>query len=215
MRRITLGAALLLAGAGALDAQIIRPSIRTRPVAWASLSAGWFQQSEVCGADTAACWNFGGAPQFRGSLDIPVGTAASLGVAATIARVPLVYAGSIALPGSCGTCDANANVSQLFANFRFGGGSVFHQVIDVSAGTTFYSNFRSTDGSRLGSGKTVNDVTFGVGYGFGYNLSPRSQVFLVQEWMLVLHQRRPGSSENTTNQTNIRIGGRLALGEKF
>lgn len=209
MRRITLaGAALVVVAATVADAQIIRPTVRTRPVAWASLSAGWLQQNDICGADTGACWDFGGAPQFRATLEMPVGTSAALGVAATRARVPLVYSGSLVLPGSCGQCDADANVSQLFGNFRFGSGNVgFHQVIDVSAGTTIYSNFRSTDGTKLGTGKAVNDVTFGLGYGFGYSLSPRSQVFLVQEWMLVLHERQSGSSENTSAQQIVRIGG--------
>lgn len=213
--RATLCAlALLGLGAGAADSQIIQPVYRSRPVAWTSLSIGWFQQGTICGADTAACWRFGGAPQFRATLELPVGTGAAFGLAATTARVPLVYSGSVALPGSCASCDADANVSQFFANFRMGGGGGFHQVVDVSAGTTRYSNFRSTDGTKLGSGRAVNDVTFGIGYGFGYGISPRTQVVLVQEWMLVLHQRQPGSSENTTTQQNIRIGGRVALGER-
>lgn len=214
MKRIALGALalILMVGSGA-EAQIIRPTVRTRPMAWTSLSAGWFQQGRVCAADTDACWNFGGAPQFRGSLELPLGTGAAFGIAGTTARVPLTYTGSPLAPGGCGTCDADANVSQFLATFHLGGGGVggFHQVIDVSAGTTIYSNFRSTGGAKLGSGKTVNDVTFGLGYGFGFSLSPRTQVVLVQEWSLVLHERQPGSSENTTTQQNIRIGGRIAF----
>jgi hypothetical protein len=215
VRAIACGAvALLVAVSGAAESQIIRPTVRTRPIAWTSLSVGWFQQSMICGADTTACWNFGGAPQFRGTLEMPVGNGAAIGIAATTARVPLTYSGSLTQPGACGACDADANVSQVLANFRIGAGAGFHQVIDVSAGTTLYSNFRSSSGALLGTGRTVSDVTFGLGYGFGYSLSPRTQVVLVQEWALVLHERRAGSSENTTTQQTIRIGGRVALGER-
>ena len=214
MTRKTLGAlALLLAAAPAMHAQIIQPTLRSRPVAWTSLSVGWFQQDDICGADDSACWSFGGAPQFRATFELPLGTSASFGVAGTMARVPLIYSGS-SLPASC-PCDADANVSQLLANLRLAGSNVgFHQVIDLSAGTTLYSNFRSTDGTRLGTGKTVSDMSFGLGYGFGYSLSPRTQIVLVQECMLVLHERQLGSSENTSAQQTIRCGGRVALGAK-
>jgi hypothetical protein len=214
--RTTLAAlALLLTATAELHAQIIQPVYRSRPVAWASLSVGWFQPGDSCGAAESECWDFGGAPQFRATLELPVGNSASFGIAGTMAKVPLIFRTSTLLPGSCNGCDADANVSQILANFRLGGGAGagFHQVIDLSAGTTLYSNFRSTDGARLGSG-TVSDLSFGLGYGFGYSLSPRTQVVLVQEWMLVLHERRPGSSENTSTQSNIRVGGRVALGEK-
>lgn len=215
VRRLALAVIATLATAEAAQAQIIQPTIRTRPMAWVTLGAAWMQQGDICGADAGACWDFGGAPQFRGSFELPVGTGAAIGVAATTARVPLIHSSSPTQSGSCGTCDADANVSQFFGTFRIGGGNLgFHQVIDLSAGTTMYSNFRSTDGAKLGSGKTVNDMTFGLGYGFGYALSPRTHVFLVQEWMLVLHERQPGTSENTTSQQNFRIGGRVALGER-
>lgn len=214
MTRTTLGAlALLLTAAPALHAQIIQPGIRNRPAAWTSLSVGWFQQGSICGATASTCWNFGGAPQFRASFEIPAGTGAAFGLAGTTARAPLIYASSL---GNCGQCDADANVSQILGIVRIGGGSTgFHQVIEIAAGTTIYTNFRSTDGTRLGDGKAVSDLTFGLGYGFGFSLSPRTQVVLiVQEWALVLHERQPGSSENTTTQQNIRIGGRFALGER-
>ena len=218
MRRLVFGALAAVLGTTTVEAQIIQPTLRTRPIAWTSLSVGWFQQDDICGADTGACWYFGGAPQFRGTLELPLGRTgeAAVGVAASTARVPLTYSGSLVLPGSCGTCDADANVTQLLGTFRYGSGSSggFHQVIDLSAGTTMYSNFRGTDGTKLGTGKSVNAVSFGLGYGFGYSLSPRTQVILTQEWMLVLHKRQAGTAENTTSQQNIRIGGRIALGEK-
>ena len=217
MTRTTLAAlALVFTAAAEMHAQIIQPVYRSRPVAWTSLSVGWFQAGDSCGAAESECWDFGGAPQFRGTLEMPVGNAASFGIAGTMARVPLVYSrADLVLPGACSQCDADANVSQLLANFRMGGGAGagFHQVIDLSAGTTVYSNFRSTDGARLSTGY-VSDLSFGLGYGFGYSLSQRTQVVLVQEWMLVLHERRAGSSENTSTQSNIRVGGRIALGER-
>jgi hypothetical protein len=203
-----------LAGAAAAHAQIIDSRIgRTRdPIAWTSLSIGWFRQNPLCDQETNACWDFGSAPQWRGTLEFPMGRGATVGGAATIARVPLVYNGGIGA-NSCVQCDADANIVQYLANVRIGGGSGFHQVIDLNAGTTVFSNFRSTTGTRLG-GKAVTDWSFSVGYGFGYSLSPRMQIMLLQEYGLVIHARQSGSAERTAQQSTIRIGGRVGLGDR-
>ena len=199
-----------------MEAQIIRPNFSARPLAWTSLSVGWFQQGRVCSSPDGTCWDFGGAPQFRGTLELPLGEAAAIGVAGTLARAPLIYEGTLVGSSSCAGCDADANVAQILGTLRLGSGGTFHQIIDISAGTTMYTNFRSTAGNRLGDGKTVSDLTFGIGYGFGYNITPRAQIMVIlQEWALVLHERQPGRSENTTTQQSIRVGGRFALGERF
>ena len=215
MKRLVLLALLSVLSATAADAQIIRPVERSRPIAFTSLSVGWFQQSGFCNAETSACYSFGGAPQFRATLEKPIGSGgASIGIAGTTARTPLTYSGSGLLPSSCSRCDADANVSQLLANGRLGGGVGFHQVIDFQAGATMYSNFRATDGTRLGSGGSTYDMTFGIGYGFGYSTTNRMEFVLVQEWAMAIHKRLPGSAENTSQQQNIRIGVRLALGDR-
>jgi hypothetical protein len=203
-----------LVGAAAAHAQIIDSRIgRTRdPIAWTSLSIGWFRQNALCDQETNACWDFGSAPQWRATLEFPMGRGATVGAAATIARVPMVYNGGIGA-NSCVRCDADANIVQYLANVRIGGGSGFHQVIDLNAGTTVFSNFRSTTGTRLG-GKAVTDWSFSVGYGFAYSLSPRMQIMLLQEYGLVIHARQSGSAERTAQQSTIRLGGRVGLGDR-
>jgi hypothetical protein len=215
-RWISFAIGFSLVSAGMAEAQIIDGSrpISREPAAWTSLSIGWLTQQDLCDQDSNACWNFGGAPQWRATLDYPVGRGASLGVAATRAKVPLTYEGSVLSPNSCAGCDADANITQYFANFHMGGGeSGVHQVIDINAGMTVFSNFRSTSGTRLG-GKAVSDFSFAIGYGLGYGFSPRMQLMLVQDYGLIIHKRAAGSSQNTAQQSTTRVGLRVGLGEK-
>jgi hypothetical protein len=206
--------ALLCTGADVARAQIIQSVRRFNPLAWTSLSIGWLQQQGLCDPDTSACWDFGSAPQWRASFEFPTGQGASFGVAGTTARVPLIYAGGLGT-GSCVRCDANANVTQIFGQLHLGGGTGFHQVIDISAGATMFSNFRErAGGARLGDGKTKQDFSFSIGYGFGYALSPRTQIMLVQDYGLIIHKRQPGASNNTAQQSNLRVGVRIGLGDR-
>ena len=206
--------ALMLAGAVTVDAQIIdsRRVGTGEPIAWTSLSVGWLQHGGLCDPDSNSCWGFGGAPQFRASLDMPMGRGATIGIAGTTAKVPLRYDGG--LLSACNGCDADANVSQIFANLHIGGGTGLHQVIDVNAGMTLFSNFRRTSGERLDPSGMVSAFTFDIGYGFGYSLSPRFQLMLLQDWGLVIHKRMSGQTNNTANQTTTRIGARYGLGSR-
>jgi hypothetical protein len=212
-RTLVFVVGLSLASAEVASAQIIQGGIGGGdPIAWTSLSIGWMNHGALCDAESAACWSFGSAPQWRATLDVPMGRGASIGAAATTARVPLIYQGSALAPNSCTSCDADANVTQYLGHVHIGGGSSFYQVIDVSAGMTVFSNFRSTSGTRLG-GKAVSDFSFAVGYGFGYSVSPRTQIMLVQEYGLVIGKRQSGTTNNTAQQTTTRFGVRFGLGE--
>jgi hypothetical protein len=205
---------MLVGGVDVVRAQIIDSRARGggQPIAWTSLSVGWMSHADVCDPDANACWQFGGAPQFRATLEMPMGRGASIGVAGTHARIPLTYQGGV-LSG-CNGCDADANISQLLANLRIGGASGFHQVIDLNAGMTFYSNFRSTEGTKLDPSKPLSAFNFAVGYGFGYSLSERFQIMLVQDYGLVIHKRMPGSPGNTAQQSTTRVGARYGLGSR-
>lgn len=215
MKRIVfvLSGLLLSAGAAA-NAQIIDSrQVSTEPIAWTSLSVGWLQHGGLCDPDSNSCWDFGSAPQFRASLEMPVGRGgASFGVAGTTARVPLTYAGG--LLSGCSQCDADANVSQILGTFHIGGTSGFHQVIDLNAGVTLFSNFRTTDGTRLDPDKTRSAFTFSLGYGFGYALSPRFSIMVLQDYGLVIHKRVSGDPNNTAQQSTLRIGARYGMGSK-
>lgn len=214
-RRMLVALALMLVSAAAADAQIIdsRQVGTGEPVAWTSLSLGWLQHGGLCDPDSNSCWNFGSAPQFRATFDMPVGRGATVGLAGTTSRVPLVYDGG--LLSGCNRCDADANVSQILGNLRIGDGNGLHQVIDISAGMTIFSNFRTTtNGTKLDPARTVSSFTFGVGYGVGYSLSRRFQMFVVQDWGLVIHKRMSGQTNNTANQTTTRIGARYGMGSR-
>lgn len=211
-RKWVLVMGLSLAGAEMARAQIIDPGLRLRePIAWTSLSIGWFQHGALCDGASSACWNFGSAPQWRGTLEFPMGRGATIGAAATTARVPLIYNGGTGTTG-CSNCDADANITQYFANLRIGGGSSFHQVIDLNAGMTVFSNFRTTSGGTRLGGNAVSDFTFNVGYGFAYGFTPRAQIMLIQDYGLVIHKRQSGVANNTAQQSTLRIGGRYGLG---
>jgi hypothetical protein len=213
--RITAVTLALVAGALAspIQAQIIRGAIGRQPVAFTSLSLGWTQTGRLCDARSNACWDFNGAPQWRASLEVPVGRGAAFGVAGTRARAGLLYQGA-PLSG-CGSCDANANISQLLATFRIGGGGElgFHQLIDLSAGATLFSNFRSTSGARLSSG-TTTDVSFSLGYGFGYGISQSVELMVAEDYGLIIHSHSMSGTSNSIQQSTLRAGVRLSLGEK-
>lgn len=213
IRRVLIVFALLLTAAPA-QAQIIgrEQSFGRQPIGWVSLGIGWMQLGGFNDPKTGDGWDWGSAPQWRATIELPAGRGATFGVAGTIARVPLIFDGS-----SCSRCDADANVSQVFGLFRIGGGgsSSFHQVIDLQAGITMFSNFRrADDGTRLGTGEMSQAFTFGIGYGFGYSLSPRTHLTLVQDYGLVILSRQTGTSQRTAQQTSTRIGIRFGLGDK-
>lgn len=213
--RNVLGAVAVLVVSGAtLDAQIIdsRRIGTGQPIAWTSLSVGWLQHGRLCDPGSNSCWDFGSAPQFRATLELPMGRGATIGVAGTTSRVPLLYEGGV-LSG-CNRCDADANVSQVLANLRIGGGSGFHQVIDVNAGATLFSNFRTVDGVKLDPDGMVSSFTFTLGYGFGYPLTQRFHLMLLQDFGLVIHKRMSGQTNNTAQQSTLRIGGRYGLGSR-
>jgi hypothetical protein len=196
----------LLLGAHAGQAQIIDSQRGTgQPRAFVSLSAAWTGfGGGLCNEDQGACWDMGSGLQWRGSLEMPMGRGASIGVAATAARLPITYQ----------NVDADVNLTQFMANLHIGGGSGFYQVIDASAGVSMFSNFTATDGTALGTGKTTSDFNFNVGYGFAYALNPRFEISLVQEYGLIIGDRIAGSTNNTTTQQTTRIGVRVGLGEK-
>jgi hypothetical protein len=211
IRRVLLVSTLVLAAETA-EAQIIgrEQSFSRGPIGWVSLGIGYLQQGGFNDPQTGDGWDFGGAPQWRATVEFPVGNGATFGVAGTTARVPLVFDG-----GSCSRCDADANVSQVMGLFRIGGGSGFHQVIDLQAGVTMFSNFRESDtGTRLGTGQMSQAFSAGIGYGFGYPLSPRMHLTFVQDWGLVFLKRQEGTSQTTAQQTSTRIGIRFGLGDK-
>ncbi|MFN2567032.1 MAG: hypothetical protein ABR499_18700 [Gemmatimonadaceae bacterium] len=208
-RRITLALVLLLAASAPLGAQGRFPGRPAGPTAWTSLSIGLFQLQDMYDPGSNSAWDFGTIVQFRGTLERDFQRGTSFGVAATLARAPLTYDGP-----ECAGCDADLTLWQALALFRIGGGVGFHQVIEIAAGVTGFSNFSRRDGGTIGPG-TVVDPTVKIGYGFGYPLSANTQFTLVQEVGLMVHRRgdRPAGDESNVPRTwATRIGLRVGLG---
>lgn len=181
-----------------------------QPNAWASLGIGWLQQGGLCDPGSGSCWNFGNAMQWRGTLEYPMGRGATFGVAATTSRVPLRYVRTLGCPTGC---DADANVSQYLAQLHLGGGSGIQQAIDVTAGMTAFTNFRSKNtGARLEPAKAASNFSFSVGYGFAFPIKRNFQIALSQEYGQVIGKRISGQSSNTARQNVTRIGARVGLG---
>ena len=163
MRR-SLFALLPLVLAADAGAQIIRPGLRFgEPSAWVSFGAAVTNTFDVHDGTTNSIWEFGDATQYAVSLEKAMsGSGVTLGVRGTHARVPLFYRGDV-------LTDADANVSQVMAVLHVASGQGFHSVLELSAGATIFSNFRSrsTD-ARLAPTSPDTDFAFAFGWGAGY-----------------------------------------------
>ena len=211
--RLTLVLLAAAVGVGVADAhaQIIRAPRRPDPVNWASGGVGLLQAQTIDDYATESAWNFGTVTQWRATFEHTLRNGGAVGIAGAISRPSLSYQSSV---GGCESCDARANVWQVLALFRIGGGGGFHQVIELHAGATAFSNFRAVDDDRrLAPTGTVIDPTFSVGYGFAYGFSRGSQLVLVQDLGAILHRRQNApSGANTLHQYQLtRIGLRVAI----
>jgi hypothetical protein len=192
------------------------------PSMWLSLSAGLFNANNVSDGNTGSRWDFGQAstPQFRASLEKSVSRNASIGATGTYAHIPFVYLGQatdVLTEPSCVECDAHLNAISLGASFHYGGGTGLHQVIEASAGALQYRDLkRDSDKSPLAPVDGNIDPYFTFGYGFGYSFGPVSQVSVVQDFGLALHERDGLTSgqSNTLRHRTIRLNFRYGFGSK-
>jgi len=190
--------------------QIIRPGQGFQSQTWASVGVGVLQTQVVEDWATTTEWDFGTVVQWRASLERTLRNGGSIGLAGALARPTLAYDGV-----GCAPCDARANLFQILAAFRVAGGTGFHQVIELHAGVTGFSNFRrDLDDARLEPDETVLDPTFSIGYGFGYGFGASSQITLVQEYGAMLHRndRAPSGANTLRTLRATRIGLRVGLG---
>lgn len=217
MRRLLLFALVIVVPSVA-GAQIIRRGGMPfqEPTTFVSFGVGLLQPWDVADGTTNSVWNFSDATQFAVALEKNFGAGTSLGVRGTTARVPLQYSGLVGGVASYVT-DADANVSQLLGSLHISPGSQFHTVLELSAGATFYYNFkaRGSDAS-IGPRSVDTDFSFGFGYGVGYNFSPRFSVDVVQDQMTTLHQKSglSAGASSSARLTSTRIVGRFGLGAR-
>lgn len=221
MRRAFAALVTLALAAPLADAQIMRvPQRSSDPVIWGSLSAGFYQFSDdIRDGRTNSVWRFGSALQYRGSAELDVGNGGAVGMAVGFADAPLTYFRTVAGtdPECPSACDAHAQVWTVMGTFHMGGGAGFHQIIDLSAGTTIYRDFRA-DGSnaQIGPESPDKDLSISVGYGFGWGFGNRLQIMLVQDAAYTMHQRDgiSGSQSSNSQQFTTRLGARFGLGSR-
>ena len=217
-RPLALAVALLLLGAPLADAQIMRvPTRSTAPVAWVSLSAGLLQfNNNIIDGRTESVWDFGSALQYRGSVEMDVGNFGAVGLVAGLTDAPLTYASNLVAECTSG-CDAHAKIWTVMAGFHMGGGTGFHQIIDLSAGMLIYRDFTTDEGNTAVPPESPDkDITLAVGYGFGWGFGNRMQLMLVQDAAYSLHQRDglSGRQNSSSTQYITRLGLRVGLGSK-
>jgi opacity protein-like surface antigen len=206
--------ALLVAATQSAGAQIIDAGGSGRrfgqPNSWVSLGIGWLNQGGLCDPGSDSCWDFGSALQWRASLEYPIGRAATIGVAATTARMPMIYQDQLTCLSGC---DADANISQYMAQLHLGGGTGIQQAIDIAAGMTSFTNFReAASGTRLAPTKAVSNFSFAVSYGLALPVRPNFHVTLNQDYGQIVGKRMSGQSRNTAEQSVTRLGVRVGLG---
>ena len=213
-RPLAVAIAIVLA-APLADAQVLPvPRRSTAPVAWASLSAGLLQfDRNIVDGRTESVWNFSSAILYRGTVEMDVGNYGAVGLVAGLADAPLTY-GSAQCPTGC---DAHAKIWTIMAGFHMGGGTGFHQIIDLSAGTTIYRDFTTdAEGTTLPPESPDKDISLSVGYGFGWGFGNRMQLMLVQDAAYSVHQRDglSGGQNSSSTQYITRLGVRFGLGNK-
>ena len=213
MRRRLCFALVPLVLAADAGAQIIRPGMRfSEPQVWVSFGVARQSTFEVHDGTTSSSWQFSDAVQYAASLEKTLSGGTTLGVRGTRARVPLTYFGATG-----GGIDADADVSQIMGVLHVASGREFHSVLELSAGATIFSNFRSRS-TDVGLEPTSSDAdfTFAFGYGFGYNFSPTFAIDVVQDMSTSLHQKTGLiAGEGTNNRFNsTRIVGRFGLGTR-
>ena len=221
MRRAIVALTALALAAPLANAQILQvPRRGSDPVVWGSLSAGFLQFSnDIVDGRTGSVWRFGSALQYRGSAELDVGNSGAVGMAVGYSNAPLTYF-QVAEGGSSdcvGRCDAHAQIWTVMGTFHMGGGAGFHQVIDLSAGTTIYRDFTvDATNASIGPASPDKDISISVGYGFGYGFGNRLQIMLVQDAAYTMHQRDGVSGGQSTNsqQFTTRLGARFGLGSR-
>jgi len=215
------GFLLLAATASTSEAQVRRRTpLPAEPESWVTLSAGLFNGNTVSDGATRSSWDLGQAtnPQLRIAAErsLQGQSHISVGLAGTYTHAPFTYTG----PGgaaSCTSCAAHMDLVSLGVSFHAGGGIGLHQVLEASAGAIQYRNLkRDSDNSALAPIGGNVDPYFTFGYGFGYTVNPNTELSVVQDFGLALHERTGLSSgqSNTLRLRTIRLNLRYGFGDR-
>ena len=224
MRRIAIGLIMIVACAESLSAQLRRPVLRSgEPSVWLGGGLGFFTGNGVNDGRTNSTWDFGSSTnfQYRLSLEKAIANQSSFGVVGTYVKVPFIYSSTAVVPPSgaatCGSCEAHLDMMTVALTFHAGGGPGFHQVIEASGGVAQYTNLkRDSDDATLAPPDGNIDPIFAFGYGFGYGFNNNTQINLVQDYGIALHEKSglPNGVSNTNTVRNLRFSVRFGFGSQ-
>ncbi len=217
---VSLPLLCVLLGASSAGAQIFEgpPRRSAVPAFFLLADVGALQMQSVNDGRTGAVWHFGSSviPVLHAGLAYALGSSAGIGLMAGYARAPFTYVNQVENSALCSdVCDAKFDIYSLALNFSAGGGLGLHQVLDANLGLISFSNLTFENGSTgTGSFKEDRDLFFSIGYGFGYGISPRLSIGLLQDVGLVIHQREnlPRDASSTVRQQTTRLMVRYAAG---
>jgi hypothetical protein len=220
MVMIAAGALALAASASAARAQVGRrrsPVADAYPDYWVGLSLGYAEGITTTDDASGATWQFGYTAQIRATLEKTLQPGTTVGISAGYANAPLTYtSGSNFFDGCGGVCRAEADVTQYMI-FVKGGGygnlSGFHGEYVLETGATQFSNFRDQDtNQRLQPMSGSYDLTFGLGGGLSYGLTPISDVYVDEMLDFVLHhQSRDVVAQSAPRFFTLRAGFRVGF----
>ena len=205
--RACLGVAATLVVATSAESQIMRRPTAARVPSWAGVSVGFAQGYSVQDGSTSSDWDFGSGLEYAARLERPLASGISVGIQGVYAKMPLTYSSPTLSE------DATARVTQVMGVLHYGRGYSFHPIYELAVGMIGFSDFRTEAGDTRLSNSTDWDPKFSIAYGFGFGLSSRASVEILQEFGTALHQRDglAGSSSSFPRIYVTRLGGKLAF----
>jgi opacity protein-like surface antigen len=92
-----------------------------------------------------------------------------------------------------------------------GAGLGFHGLYNLEAGITQFGHFKDkATGTDLASGSS-NDFTFGFGGGLGYGFAPNMDMYVGEQWDIILHSQGDATETEAPRQLTFRIGFRVGF----
>lgn len=225
MRRFSMAFLMLILCAASLSAQRRQRIYTTEPANWISGSIAGFRANGVNDGTTGSTWDFGNSTnlQYRASLERTMSGGLSFGVAGSYANVPFVYYSDLATPLPSGVtgarcdatgCNAHLNLMTLVGTLHYGSGLGLHQVVELGGGIVAYQNLkRDSDGAKLAGGGNI-DPLVSLDYGFGYGVNERTNIDVVWDYGIALHERNGLSNRvsNTNTMPGLRVQMRMGFG---
>ena len=226
MKRFTLALLMVASAAGSASAQRPHRVFTSDPDYWISGGLGGVRGDGVNDGATASTWNFGNSTnlQYRASLEKGWTNGSSFGLSGTYEKVPFVYSSTLATPlppGASGTrcgvagCNAHLDMMSLIGMLHYGSGAGLHSVVEAGGGIVAYNNLkRDSDGQELAGGNNVDPI-FTFDWGLGYGFNEQTNLDVVWDWSMALHERSGNNGvSNTNTMPGLRIQLRMGFGNR-